>query len=285
MKSTFLEPTSVKEASTILTQDADARIIAGGTAVVLAIANKLAAPSALVSLARISNLDFIQHKDDGLHLGALASIRAAEHSGIVRDFCASLVRAYSVVGNVRVRNQATVGGNLAEADYASDPPTMLLALDARVRAQTAEGTREISLKEFFIAMLTTALAPSEILTEIIVPSMPASARCAYIRFTSRSSEARPSANVAVVADMDQDGKCRDLRVAVGAAVMTPQRMPEIEAIARGEKLSDSLVGKIADEYAARIDPLDDKLESAWYRRELVRALVRRALDEVRNGNR
>ncbi len=285
MKTEFLEPSSIIEASAILSQNPDARVIAGGTAVVLALANKLAMPSALVSLARIPDLDFILRDNDGLRLGALARIRTAEQSKTVYGFCPALARAYGVVGNVRVRNQATVGGNLAEADYASDPPTMLIALDAQVQAENADGTREIPLKDFFISMLTTTLTPNEILTEIIVPRLAATARTSYLRFTSRSSEARPSANTAVVADFDENARCRELRVAVGAAVMTPQRLAEVETLARGEQLSDALVEKIADEYAKRLDPLDDKLESAWYRRELIRVLVRRGLNEVRNGDR
>jgi|GEM_PF-93547 len=275
MKFDFLEPKTISEASALLAQNPDARLIAGGTAMVSAISNKLATPSALVSLARIPNLGFIR-RDDALHLGALATIRTAERDATVRAFCPALAHSYGVVGNVRVRNQATVGGNLAEADYASDPPTMLLALDARV----VTNAREIPLKELFLGILMTALEPTEILTEIIVPGLPASARAAYLRFTSRSAESRPSANAAVVADFDDAGRVKELRVAVGAAVAMPQRLIEIENIARGEKLSDTLVEKIAAEYARQIEPLDDKMESAWYRRELVRVLVKRALEQV-----
>lgn len=280
MKFEFLEPKSIQEASSLLSQNPDARVIAGGTAVVSAISNKLAMPSALISLARIPNLDFIR-RDGELHLGALATIRTAERDATVRAFCPALAQSYGVVGNVRVRNQATVGGNLAEADYASDPPTMLLALDARVKAQSANAVREIPLKELFLGILMTSLESSEILTEIIVPALPASARAAYLRFTSRSAESRPSANAAVVADFDDAGRVKELRIAVGAAVAKPERLSEVENSARGEKLSGALVEKIAAEYARRIEPLDDKLESAWYRRELVRVLVKRALDAVR----
>ncbi len=284
MKFDYFEPATVSEASTLLAQNPEARVIAGGTAVVLAIQNKLATPSALVSLARIPNLNYIR-QDSELRLGALTTIRTAERDSTVRAYCPALARAYGVVGNVRVRNQATVGGNLAEADYASDPPTMLFALDARVKVESTNGTREIPLKELFLGILMTSLEPGEILTEIRVPALSASTRASYLRFTARSSESRPSANVAVVANLDREARVRELRVAVGAAVAKPERFEEVEAIARGEKLSANLAEKIAAEYARRIEPLDDKMESAWYRRELVRALVKRALDEVRNGNR
>lgn len=284
MKFDYLEPKSIPEASALLTQYPEARVIAGGTAVVSAISNKLAAPSALVSLARIPNLDFIRN-DGAMHLGALATIRTAERHPAVRAFCPALAQAYGVVGSVRVRNQATVGGNLAEADYASDPPTMLLALDARVQAEGANGAREIPLNALFQGILLTSLEPTEILTEIIVEALPSSARAAYTRFTSRSAESRPSANAAVVVDFDDTGRVKDLRIAVGAAVAAPQRIPKVENTAKGAKLSDALAAGIAAEYARRIEPLEDKLESAWYRRELVQVLVRRALNEVMHANR
>jgi aerobic carbon-monoxide dehydrogenase medium subunit len=184
-----------------------------------------------------------------------------------------------------VRNQATVGGNLAEADYASDPPAALLALEARVRVVGPNEEREIPLSEFFLGFYTTGLAPDEIITEVIVPPLPASAHAAYLKFTSRSAEDRPCIGVAAVADFDDAGRCRDLRVAVGAAMETPQRLAQAEALARGERLTDELIGAIADEYRQALDPLSDFRGSAWYRREMIGVFVQRALAEVRNGHR
>ncbi len=281
MSINFLEPTSLDEATLALKQYGDdAKIIAGGTAVTLLLQHKLIAPSALIWLGRIPNHDFIRRENDGLQLGALAHIRDAERSSVVRDFCPALAKAYREVGNVCVRHQATVGGNLAEADPGSDPPSMLLALNARVKTVSASGAREIPLQDFFTGLMTTALRPDEILSEIIVSTLNANTRASYYRFSSRSNESRPSASVAAVADFDSEGRCNDLRVAVGAAVATPQRLPEVEAKARGEKLSDALIQNITDEYARALDPLDDALESGWYRRELVRVFVKRAIMEL-----
>lgn len=286
MKMDFLEPTTLSEATQLLAQHGDdAKIIAGGTAVTLMLQYKLIAPAALISLGRIPDYDFIRREADGLHIGALAHLRDMEHSKVVRDFCSALARAFSVVGNVRVRNQATVGGNLAEADPNSDPPSMLLALDARVNVTSPTGPREIPLQNFFTGLMATALRPDEVLSQVIVPMLPASARAAYLRHTSRSMEARPSVSVAAVADFDSAGGCADLRVAVGAAIATPQRLTQVEARTRGEKLTDKLIQAIADEYAQALEPLDDALESAWYRREMIRVFVRRALMEVRDGHR
>ncbi len=281
MKTEFLEPTTLPEAARLLAQRGDdAKIIAGGTAVTLLLQHKLIAPAALISLGHIRDYAFIRRAADGLHIGALAHLRDMERSNVVREFCPALARAFSVVGNVRVRNQATVGGNLAEADPNSDPPSMLLALDARVNITSPTGQHEIPLQTFFTGLMTTALRPDEILSEIILPALPASTRAAYLRHTSRSMEARPSVSVAAVADFDSVGRCADLRVAVGAAIATPQRLAQVEARARGEKLTDMLIETIADEYAQALEPLDDALESAWYRREMIRVFVRRALKEI-----
>jgi carbon-monoxide dehydrogenase medium subunit len=190
-----------------------------------------------------------------------------------------------VVGNVRVRHQATAGGNLAAADYAADPPAMLLALNARVVVLGPAGKREIPLAEFFLGFYTTALEPAEIITEIIIPPLSEARRAAYYKYTSISAEGRPCVAVGAAAEIDPDGKCRDLRVAVGAAVETPQRLIEIEGLARDQILTDELIGVIADGYARNLDPLTDVRGSAWYRREMIRLFVKRALLEVRDDDR
>jgi carbon-monoxide dehydrogenase medium subunit len=282
----FLEPTSLSEASVLLSEHGDdAKIIAGGVSVTLMLQQKLIAPSVLISLGHISNYDFIRHAKDGLHIGALTKLRDIECSDVVKKFSPALAYAFSVVGNVRVRNQATIGGNLSAADYAADPPAMLTSLDARVQVHGREKIREIPLSEFFLGFYTTALAPNEILTEVIVPALPSSARAAYHKYTSISAEGRPCVAVGAVADFESNGTCLNLRIAVGAAVETPQRVRDAEAMAHGHALTDELVAAIAEEYSLRLDPLTDVRGSAWYRKEMIRVFVKRALQEVRDGNR
>lgn len=282
----FFEPNDFQEAANLLAQHGtDARIMAGGTSVVLMLQQKLISPAVLISLGRMADQDLIRMDVDGLHLGALTHLRAAERSRDVYRFCPALAHAFRVVGNVRVRHQATVGGNLAVADYAADPPAMLTALDARLKAVSEDGAREIPIAGFFLGFYSTALEPSEVLTEIIVPPLPPSARAAYLKYTSVSAEGRPCVAVGAVADLDSDQRCKDLRLAVGAAVEIPQRLEKAESMARGQVLSHELIGAIAEEYAGALDPLSDVRGSAWYRREMIRVFVRRALEEVRNGNR
>lgn len=273
------------EAADLLAQYGDdAKLIAGGAAVVLLISHRMITPTALISLARIPGHNDIRNEPDGLVLGALATIRDVEQSPLVRRFCPALAHAYAVVANVRVRNQGTVGGNLVEADYASDPPAMLCALDARVRVASRNKTRSIPVREFYLGFYMTAINSDEIVQDVVVPPLPERARAAYIKFTSRSSEARPSVAVAAVAEIDAAGRCQGLRVAVGAAVPTPQRLPDVEARTHGEQLSDWLIQAIASDYADKLEPIDDALESAWYRKQVIRVNVRRALLEVQDSH-
>ena len=282
----YLEPDSLTQAVDLLALHGDeAKVIAGGTSVVLMLRQKLISPAVLVSLGRIPDQDLIHYDLNGLHLGALARLHDLERSETMRQVCPALAKAFRVVGNVRVRNQATVGGNLAAADYAADPPAMLMALNARVVTIGLAGRREIPLSEFFLGFYTTALEPAEIITEIIIPLLSEPRRAAYYKYTSISAEGRPCVAVGAAAHIDSDGKCRDLRVAVGAAVETPQRLSETEGLARGQILTDELIAAIADGYARGLDPLTDVRGSAWYRREMIRLFVKRALLEVRDGDR
>jgi aerobic carbon-monoxide dehydrogenase medium subunit len=278
----LLQPTKLDEAVALLAaENEEAKIIAGGTALVIMLRNRLIAPATLISLGRLHELCTIRHEPGtGLRIGALATVREAELSPVVREKNPMLAQAFGKVGNVRVRNAATVGGNLSEADYASDPPCVLVALRARVNARSARGEREIPLTSLFKNFYETALASDEILTELIVPDMAPRSRAAYLKFISRSSEDRPCVGMAAVLESEPDGTCKDLRLVVGAVAETPQEIAAAEALARGKRLNDALMAEIADAYAASIEPLSDLRGSDWYRKQIISVLARRALKQA-----
>ena len=281
----ILEPRSVAEAVSALEQHADgAKVIAGGTALVLMLKNRLVSPEYLVSLGQVEGLDRIAYEPGlGLRLGALATIRQAETSPVVREHFPTLAGTFAKVANVRVRNAATVGGNMSEADYASDPPCVLVALRARAVAQGPNGSREIPLTEFFKDFYETALEPDEILTEVIVPEASKAAKQTYIKYVTRSSEDRPCIGACAWLDVGDDGACRELRVTLGAVAGTPQEFPEAEAWARGQQLGPDLIRQIANHYSEHIDPLSDMRGSAWYRTEMIKVFVRRAIEQAVQG--
>lgn len=280
----FIQPESLTATTAALAQYGDeAKIIAGGTAVVLMMQEKLIAPEVLVSLARVPDLAYIRPVAAGMHLGPLTRLRDVALSPLVQQRFPALAGACGQVGNVRIQNQATLGGNLAEADYASDPPAMLLALDASVTIRSSATSRTVPLADFFLGFYTTVLEPEEVVADIFVPALPAGSRMTYLKYKSRSSEDRPCVGVASVVTF-AGNVCTDLRVAVGAASDVPRRLPEFEGLARGQPLSDELIAEIAAGYAANIDTMEDLRGSAWYRTQMVRVHVRRALTEVRDGH-
>jgi carbon-monoxide dehydrogenase medium subunit len=159
---------------------------------------------------------------------------------------------------------------------------VLLALDAWVTGADLLGGRDFLISDFILGFYTTALDPDKLIEAIHIPPPPLNARMTYLKYKSRSSEDRPCAGVAAVAGFDGD-VCTDLRVAVGAACEVPRRLAEFEKMAQGAKLTDELIAEIAEGYAANIETLDDMRGSSWYRTQMIRVHVRRALEEVRDG--
>jgi carbon-monoxide dehydrogenase medium subunit len=278
----LLQPTSLDEALSLLsTRGDETKIVSGGTALVIMLRNRLIAPATLLSLGRLQELRSIRHEPGvGLRIGALATIREAEMSSIVHEKQPMLAQTFGKVGNVRIRHAATVGGNLSEADYASDPPCVLVALRARVKARNAKGEREIPLTDFFKGFYETALAPDEILTELIVPDVAPGTRATYLKYVSRSSEDRPCVGMAMVLERQTDGTCKNLRLVAGAVSETPQEVASAETAASGKQLSSALIDEIAGAYSTAIEPLSDLRGSAWYRKQLIRVMARRAMQQA-----
>jgi carbon-monoxide dehydrogenase medium subunit len=271
----FLQPRSLDEAvEQLVEHEGEARVLAGSTALTIMLRQGLIEPSALVMIGGIEGLRGVGREDGWVSLGALTTHREAEKSEELAASIPVLAQTFAKVANVRVRNVATVGGVLAEADYASDPPAVFVGLAAEIEAYGPNGARTIPAAAFFHGFYETALEPSEILTSVRVPVPEAGTAAVYMKYVSRSSEDRPC--VGVFASAAPSG---GVRVVVGAAGETPQTFPEIEALAEAG-LDESTIAAIADRYADSIETLEDMRGSAWYRTEMVRVWVRRALTEV-----
>jgi carbon-monoxide dehydrogenase medium subunit len=280
----LLQPRSIEEAVALLARYGDeAKVVAGATALTIMLRQRLISPRALVAIGGLPGLESIERTDGQLRLGALATHRSVELSPLVKRELPVLASTFARVANVRVRNAATVGGVLAEADYASDPPAVFLALDAEVEVVGPNGARTIPASEFFLGFYETALASDELVTGVRVPIPVPGTYGVYEKFVTRSSEDRPCLGVAALVRLGTDGRtCEDLRVAVGAAADTPQRFPDFEALAHGQALDEDLAVTIAERYAESIDPIADMRGSAWYRTEMVRVWVRRAILRTRD---
>ena len=264
----------------------DAKVVAGSTALTIMLRERLIDPPALVWIGRLPEpeLSTIEHLNGMLRIGALVTHRDVERDPTTKSILPVLAETFGKVANVRVRNQATVGGVVAEADYASDPPAVLLALDAEVDVHGPNGSRTIPMSEFTLSFYSTALQHNEIVTSVRVPVPQPGTHAVYHKFVTRSSEDRPCIGVAGIVRLAPDGRtAEDVRVAVGAAAEIPQRFPELEKELVGKDLDDAGIRAIAEGYAERIDTLDDMRGSAWYRTQMVRVWVRRALEDARSA--
>jgi carbon-monoxide dehydrogenase medium subunit len=272
-------PTTLEEAVSLRARLGEtAVVIAGGTFTGILVANGLIRPSAFIHLAKVPGLDAIDIGDE-LRLGAMVTHRQVEQSVDLRHSpWACVADCFGQVASPRIRNQATVGGVLCDADYASDPPTLLLALGARVRLLGSSGEREVLLSDFIRDHYETALAADELLVQAIVPRPPA--HVTYFKFRSRSSEDRPCVGVAVAAEMDSGGRCTSLRVVVGAVSGTPQEFPDACAIALGSRMTIEVAREIGLRYAAQSSTLSDVRGSSIYRSRVIAVLVRRSLEAL-----
>lgn len=279
----LVEPITLREACMVLADDTDAKAVAGGTALLTIIKQRLLLPKLLVNLKKVRDGAEIRFSPQtGLRIGALATISDIEASPLVRTHYPALAEACHVVANIRIRNMATLGGNLAHGDYQSDPPTVLTALDARIELMSAKGLRELPLANFQLGVYETALASGELISAILIPPLPSNMKGIYVKFTTGSSEERPCAGVAAFARIE-NGICRDLRLAVGAVSSRPLRITVGEERSINQTLTTELIQDIAAEAARIIDPIDDVRGPADYKRHLVGVLVRRAIAAVADG--
>jgi carbon-monoxide dehydrogenase medium subunit len=291
----WLAPTSLDEALRLRSEYRDeATIVAGGTYLGILMNQGLLAPAALLSLRKVPGLDYVEveaRRSAGtpalLRLGAMTTHRTVERSPLVRNSWPALARAFSLVASPRVRNQATVGGVLADADYASDPPAMLTALAARVVLQSRDHQREVPVEDFIIGYYETVLQPDELLVEVQVPGD--TERAVYRKFRSRSTEDRPCVAVAVAKTAprsstgSRSSTGKTIRVVVGAVTERPQYFPDICALAHGNKVDDETAAEIGRRYAAAITSISDARGSGEYRRRIIAVEVRRALEELDRG--
>ena len=282
----FLRPGTLGEASALAREHEDAKFISGGTAVVLMLQQRLIFPTHLIALAGLTDVPGwreVRRTDTGLRIGGGVPLSVVARSAEVQTLAPSLASASGVVGNARIRNQATMGGNVAESDYASDPPSVLVSLGATVEVDDGASSRMVAAADMFTDFFTTDLRTGEVVTAVHVPAAGAGVRSSYTKFCSRSAEDRPCVGVAASVQLE-DGVVAGLEVVLGAVAAVPQRWPEVTAAALGRRLDEKVAEEVAAGCAELVDPIDDHRGSAWYRRETIRVLVRRSLlDLARNG--
>jgi carbon-monoxide dehydrogenase medium subunit len=278
----YRAPRRLDEALAILQEYGDeARVVAGGTALVTMMRQRLVRPACLVSLRNVPGCSGIETTNGAVRLGALVTHRDAELAPLLRERLPVLGETFRRVGTIRIRHMGTIGGALAHADPNQDPPVTLLALGARVEIRKSGGQRELPLAEFFRGHYETALEPGEVVTAVTVPLLPPASGASFIKFLPRTADDYATVAVAATLTLEPDGeRCRQARIALGSVGMTPLRSQSAEAQLAGQRLDERLLRAAGDAARADVDPLSDHRGSAAYKREMTAVMVVRALTQA-----
>jgi carbon-monoxide dehydrogenase medium subunit len=280
-----LRANTIAEACALLSKYGDeARVLAGGTDLLVKMKNKGTLPRYLINVKRIPNLDQIAYEEPaGLRIGALTTIQAIKDSSVIAHYFPMLSQAAGKVGTLQIRNLGTIGGNLANASPAAEFAPVLLTLGASVKCAGPEGERVIAMDEFFLGPGKTSLRGNEMLTEIVVPNLPPHAAGIYLKHSLRGMDVA-IVSAAVVIHLDGE-VCRDAMIALGAVAPTPFRARKAEALLNGRKLRGSdddneLFDEVARVAAGESVPIDDLRAYTTYRKKVAENLSRQALEQA-----
>jgi len=296
----YFKPKTFDEALTLLAQYGEkAKVIAGGTDIIVMIKQKTMAPDILISLQGIPGLDQIQY-NGSLSIGPMVTHRAIEKSEVIKKNFSALADAVDYLGSVQIRNVATIGGNICTAAPSADTATPLLVLGTKVKIRSVKGERTLPLEEFFKGPGETVLKTGEMVGELSIPKLLPNTGSAYYKLQRRLALDLPILGVSVLLSLDKNRVtcsdmlctaspistilhqmeedeiiCREVRIALGVAAPTPMRALKAEALLRGKKLSDERLEEAAQMASQEAQPRDTLRGEAWYRKDMIRVLVKR----------
>jgi carbon-monoxide dehydrogenase medium subunit len=276
---TYLKPASLKEALSMLSvhKDDECKLICGGQSLLILMRQGMIATDYLVDIKHVKELDYIKFdKKDGLRIGATTTHRAIEKSELVKKHYPALSELENRVANIQVRNWGSIGGNLAHADPAEDPASLLLTYGAEVKVGNAKDRKSMPLEKFLVGYFETALKKDEMLLEVHLPAPEAKTGAAYEKFSLLENDLG-TVSCAACVSLDGGGKCKSVKIALGSAAPTAIRIKRAEEILVGKAYNEKSfaeAGKIASEDC---DPVSDIHASEEHRRYIAGVLTKRML--------
>lgn len=282
----YYTATSVEDAVQLLGENpGDARIMAGGTDLIVEMQNGTRTPRVLIDVTRIGGLSKIKRKDDGfIHIGPMVTHAQAAASELLQTRALPLAQACWWVGAPALRNRGTLAGNLVTASPANDTITALRALGARVTLKNADRERTVPLGEFYLGVRKTVMEPDEMLVDIAFRPLKEHQTGIYLKVGLRRVLAIAVTNVAIVVGTDDYGKVTGARIALGSVAPTIVRAPEAEQALVDKTLTEGRIEDVAELAVKAAHPIDDVRGSGWFRSQEVEALVRRGLTKVAAGD-
>ena len=276
----YHRPSSVQEAVQILSDNPDAKVLAGGHSLIPVMKLRLATPSALVDIGRIEALKGISRANGSLRIGACVTYNEIANSGVVQDAAPLLAEAAGQIGDRQVRYRGTIGGNLSHADPASDLPAAALALGATLHVAGPSGSRSVSASEFFVDLMMTALQADEILTGVEIPVAPAGTGSAYVKFEHPAS-GYALCGAAAVVTRGAGGSCTGASLCFNGVSATAVDAAAVASSLVGSDLSDGAIESAVSNLSIP-DAAGDMFASASYRQELAKVIGAQALRTARD---
>ncbi len=281
----YIQPRTIDETVQLLAQyGQDARIINGGTDLLIEIERKIRTPSVLIDASRLPGMDYIREDGDYVRLGAGVTHNQVVGSRLLREKAYPLARACWEVGAPQIRNRGTVAGNLITASPANDTITPLWAMGAEVKLKSARRERVVPFSNFFKGVRKTALEPDEMLVEIRFQKMSPKDRGTFVKLGLRRAQAISVAHIAAVLEFEED-EISNAWITLGSVAPTIVTANDAEQFLVGQWLSDAVIDEPAQLATHSAKPIDDVRGTAQYRREMVRVLVARALRQIRDNER
>ncbi len=275
----YKAPRSIKETLRLLEKGkAEARVLAGGTDLVLQMKQRLVTPSMVIDIKGVGELNrLVWTEKGGLHIGAAVAIGKLLSTDFILKRFSLLAQACRVIGSTQIKNRATIGGNICNAAPSADSAPALLCLGATLVLRCSAGTRTTSIEEFFKSPGKTQVCENELLVEMHVPTPPAGSSGCYIRHTTREEMDISVAGVAAYLELLPDKRVKEVRLGLSAVAPTPMRARRAELILNGKVVTSEAIDAVAAKAAEEAKPITDIRASAEYRRELVKVLTRRTL--------
>lgn len=276
----YVFPKTIEDAIQFLADHkGEACLMAGGTDLIPNIKRReIPSPAYVVDIKACSGLKEISYDpEQGLRIGALATIHSISQYQPVQRLYPSLVQAALGMASPQIRNRGTFAGNICSAIPSADSAPPLLTFGTNVHLRGPEGEREVPLDQFFRRPRVTAIKPDEIVTALTLPRPPS--RSVYLKLSPRHSMDLAIVGVAAAADQNQ-GSCTDIRIALGAVAPIPMRASKTEEILKSGQITSSIIREAALTASEECQPVDDYRASAEYRRDMVAVLTRRALEQV-----
>jgi len=272
----YYAPSSLNEAIQLLTENEEAKVLAGGQSLLGLMKLRLAAPTALVDISKLPGLSYVREDGDHLAIGALTTHDTIEHSPAIKEKFTVLNEAASKIGDQQTRNLGTIGGRACHADPAADLPTALRVLDAEFVMKGKKGERVMPASDFFVDFFTTAVGHDEVLTEIRLPYLPPKSASAYLKHSLREHDFAIVA-AGTVMTLGDGNVCREARIGLGAIGPTPLRATTAEQYLKGKVLDEAKIADAAVKAVEGVSPPSDVHGSKQYRLEMIKVLTKRSL--------